>query len=65
MSHKLTVMIDEGDAEFIKSCAKRDHRTVSGQVNYMIEIARKHIEEVNDVFSGKTQVNPELLGGRG
>lgn len=63
MAHKLTVLIDEQDADYIKDRASREHRTISGQVNYMIEVAKERLEALDRLQKGDAKLTV-VKGGR-
>lgn len=46
---------------WIKAEAKRNRRTIQGQVEVMLEMAQKEIENEKSIQSGKTQIDYNSL----
>lgn len=56
------VNIDQEFYDFAKREAKRNRRTIKGQVEYMLEMAREQIKTERELIAaGKTQISPELI----
>lgn len=51
------VQIDSSVYDFVVQEARRNHRTIKGQISYMIEIARKHEERLAEIRAGQSQID--------
>jgi hypothetical protein len=60
-----TVQVSDKVAEIVRNRAKKEHRTIKGQLEIMVELAMRQIEERELAVSGATQLDPAVIqGGR-
>jgi len=59
MKEKLTAMVERDHIDYIRQQAEKNHRNLSGQLTYMIEIAR----EVIDHREKESNIIPFSKGG--
>jgi hypothetical protein len=58
---KQQVAIDSELKRWIEQEAKRQKRTVKGEVEYLLELAKARVERENDIEDGMSQIDTEAL----
>lgn len=52
-----TVALDAEVYDYVLTEAKRNHRTIKGQISYMVDIARQQEERLAQIRAGQSQID--------
>jgi hypothetical protein len=55
------VAVSAENYEFVATEARRTHRTIKGQIEFMLEIAKESMSEKHSIYSGNSQFNMGAL----
>jgi len=59
---KPQIAINDDIYNFLKKEAKKNRRTIQGQTEIMLEMARRQIEDREKIIAGATQINAKAFG---